>query len=170
MHCILNYPTKDKNANLNMIDDLKKRYPKHLIGYSDHTLGIEVPTAAVAMGATVIEKHFTLDKKLSGPDHAASLEPDELIAMVKAIKNIEAAISGSGTKEPSESEMKNIAIVRKSIHLVKSMKTGDVINESDIVALRPGLGISPMEWENVIGKTLLNDKNAYDLIHWEDLK
>ena len=115
-------------------------------------------------------KNFTLDKKLPGPDHAASLEPDELIAMVKAIKNIEAAISGSGTKEPSESEMKNIAIVRKSIHLVKSMKTGEVINESDIVALRPGLGISPMQWENVIGKTLVNDKNAYDLIHWEDLK
>ena len=169
LHCNTEYPTPMKDVNLKAMLTIGDTFGVR-VGYSDHTLGIEVPTAAVAMGATVIEKHFTLDKKLPGPDHAASLEPDELIAMVKAIKNIEAAISGSGTKEPSESEMKNIAIVRKSIHLVKSMKTGEVINESDIVALRPGLGISPMEWENVIGKTLLNDKNAYDLIHWEDLK
>jgi N-acetylneuraminate synthase/N,N'-diacetyllegionaminate synthase len=139
-------------------------------GYSDHTLGIEVPTAAVAMGAVVIEKHFTIDKTLPGPDHAASLGPDELIAMVKAIRNIELALSGNGMKEPSKSELKNIAVVRKSIHLIKNLKAGEEINESNIVALRPGLGISPMEWENVIGKTLVNDKNAYDLIHWEDLK
>jgi N,N'-diacetyllegionaminate synthase len=140
------------------------------IGYSDHTLGIEVPTAAVAMGATVIEKHFTLDKTLPGPDHLASLEPDELKAMVAAIRNIEKAISGNGAKEPSKSEMKNIGIIRKSIHLLKDIKAGATIIEADIVALRPGGGISPMEWEDVIGKKAAKDLNEFDALQWEDLR
>jgi N-acetylneuraminate synthase/N,N'-diacetyllegionaminate synthase len=169
LHCNTEYPTPMEDVNLKAMLTIGDTFGVKT-GYSDHTLGIEVPTAAVAMGAVVIEKHFTIDKTLPGPDHAASLGPDELIAMVKAIRNIELALSGNGMKEPSKSELKNIAVVRKSIHLIKNLKAGEEINESNIVALRPGLGISPMEWENVIGKTLVNDKNAYDLIHWEDLK
>ena len=169
LHCNTEYPTPMGDVNLKAMLTIGKTFGVKT-GYSDHTLGIEVPTAAVAMGATVIEKHFTIDKKLPGPDHAASLEPDELIAMVKAIKNIELAISGNGVKEPSVSEIKNIAIVRKSIHLIKNLKAGEEINESNIVALRPGLGISPMEWEKVIGKTLICDKSANEFITWEDLK
>jgi N-acetylneuraminate synthase/N,N'-diacetyllegionaminate synthase len=169
LHCNTEYPTPMKDVNLKAMLTIGETFGVR-VGYSDHTLGIEVPIAAAAMGATVIEKHFTLDKTLSGPDHAASLEPNELIAMVKAIKNIEAATSGNGLKEPSESEMKNIAIVRKSIHFTRNKKVGDKISENDIAALRPGGGVSPMEWEKVIGKILVTDKKAYDLINWEDLK
>jgi N-acetylneuraminate synthase/N,N'-diacetyllegionaminate synthase len=127
------------------------------VGYSDHTLGIEVPIAAVALGACVIEKHFTLDRTLPGPDHAASLEPNELIAMVKGIRNIELAISGSGVKEPSSSEKKNIDIARKSLHLSLDLKKNHILSVNDMIALRPGDGISPMNIENVIGKKLLVD-------------
>jgi sialic acid synthase SpsE len=121
------------------------------IGYSDHTLGIEVPIAAVALGAEVIEKHFTLDRSMSGPDHAASLEPNELIQMGRAIRNIEIAM-GSGIKEPSVSEQKNMAIARKSIHAFRNIKQGAIITEEDLVMLRPGDGISPMDMEKIIGK------------------
>jgi N-acetylneuraminate synthase/N,N'-diacetyllegionaminate synthase len=139
------------------------------IGYSDHTLGIEVPTAAVALGAKVIEKHFTLDRNLPGPDHKASLEPNELKAMVQSIRNIELAISGSGKKELSKSESKNIAIARKSIHLRSNLDSGSTIEEKDIIALRPGDGISAMQWNNVIGKTLQTNKLAFDKLTWGDL-
>ena len=132
------------------------------IGYSDHTLGIEVPIAAVALGATIIEKHFTLDRTLPGPDHVASLEPTELKEMVTAIRNIELAMSGDGEKKASESEAKNIAIARKSIHINKNLTKGHTIEEEDIISLRPGDGISPMEWENIIGKKLSVDKNEFD--------
>lgn len=169
LHCNTEYPTPMKDVNLKAMLTIGKAFDVE-IGYSDHTLGIEVPTAAVALGATVIEKHFTLDRTFPGPDHAASLEPDELKAMVSAIRNIEQAISGSGEKVPSESEQKNMAIARKCIHLVKDVKAGSTIEESDLIALRPGGGISPMKWEEVIGKILVNDKNAYDIINWEDLK
>jgi N-acetylneuraminate synthase/N,N'-diacetyllegionaminate synthase len=139
------------------------------VGYSDHTLGIEVPIAAVALGACVIEKHFTLDRSLPGPDHAASLEPEELKAMVMAIRNIEQAISGSGIKEPSASEMKNIAVARKSLHTVKELKAGAIVTQEDLIALRPGNGISPMLVNEVVGKVLIKELPAHYLLKPEDL-
>lgn len=169
LHCNTEYPTPMNDVNLKAMLTIGDTFKVH-IGYSDHTLGIEVPIAAVAMGASVIEKHFTLDKTLPGPDHAASLEPGELKAMVKSIRNIEAAISGDGLKKPSESEMKNIAIVRKSIHILKSLKAGDIISEDDICALRPGGGISPMKWNEVIGKSVVKDTEAYDILNWDNIK
>jgi N-acetylneuraminate synthase/N,N'-diacetyllegionaminate synthase len=168
LHCNTEYPTPMSDVNLKAMltigEELNLAY-----GYSDHTLGIEVPTAAVALGATVIEKHFTLDRNLPGPDHRASLEPDELIAMVKSIRNIELAITGSGEKQASESEVKNIAIVRKSIHVKREMKAGEILLEDDIIALRPGDGISPMEWENVIGKKLRVDLQPFHKLKTEDI-
>lgn len=169
LHCNTEYPTPMNDVNLKAMLTIGDKFEVH-IGYSDHTLGIEVPIAAVAMGASVIEKHFTLDSTLPGPDHAASLEPGELKAMVKSIRNIEAAISGDGLKKPSESEMKNIAIVRKSIHVLKSLKAGDIISEDDIFALRPGGGISPMKWNEVIGKSVVKDIEAYDILNWDNIK
>jgi len=169
LHCNTEYPTPMHDVNLKAMLTIRDVL-KVNTGYSDHTLGIEVPIAAVAMGATVIEKHFTLDKTLPGPDHKASLEPSELKLMVKSIRNIEAATSGDGLKKPSESEIKNITIVRKSIHLLKALKAGDIINESDILALRPGGGISPMKWEDVIGKKIVKDTKAFDMLSWDNLK
>jgi N,N'-diacetyllegionaminate synthase len=157
LHCNTEYPTPMEDVNLKAMITMEKELGVR-VGYSDHTLGIEVPIAAVAFGATVIEKHFTLDRNLPGPDHRASLEPDELKAMVSAIRNVELAISGSGKKEPSNSEKKNIDIARKSIHLKRSLKKGDVIKEEDLIPLRPGKGISPMYWEDIIGK-----RSKYDL-------
>jgi N-acetylneuraminate synthase/N,N'-diacetyllegionaminate synthase len=125
------------------------------VGYSDHTLGIEVPVAAVALGACVIEKHFTLNRNLPGPDHAASLEPHELKAMVQSIRNIEQAIGGSGVKEPSRSEKENISVARKSLHLRRDLVSGNILSWGDLIALRPGDGISPMEIDDVLGKELL---------------
>ena len=168
LHCNTEYPTPMKDVNLKAMLTIGERFGVK-IGYSDHTLGIEVPTAAVALGATVIEKHFTLDRTLPGPDHAASLEPEELKAMVDAIRNVELAMSGSGIKQPSESELKNIGIARKSIHLTVNKNPGELITESDMIALRPGGGISPMKWESVIGKKLKVAKEAYDLLNEEDL-
>jgi N,N'-diacetyllegionaminate synthase len=134
------------------------------IGYSDHTLGIEVPIAAVALGATVIEKHFTLDKSLPGPDHAASLEPAELIAMCKAIRNIEQALFGNGIKEPSESEIKNITIARKSIVAKKPIEKNSLFTEDNITTKRPGSGISAMQWDAILGKKAIKNFNEDDLI------
>jgi len=122
------------------------------VGYSDHTRGIEVPIAAVALGATVIEKHFTISRDLPGPDHKASLEPDELKAMVNAIRNVERAISGSGKKEPSPSELSNLVIVRKSIVASCRIKEGEVFTRQNLTTKRPGEGISPMLWHNVLGQ------------------
>jgi N,N'-diacetyllegionaminate synthase len=122
------------------------------VGYSDHTQGIEIPIAAAALGASVIEKHFTLDKTMKGPDHKASLEPAELAAMVKAIRNIELAL-GDGIKTPSASERKNIAIARKSIVADREIPKGEIFSEDNISAKRPGDGISPMHWDEIIGKT-----------------
>jgi N-acetylneuraminate synthase/N,N'-diacetyllegionaminate synthase len=134
------------------------------VGYSDHTLGIEVPIAAVALGAKVIEKHFTLDKSMPGPDHIASLDPWELKCMIQAIRNIELAMAGSGTKEPSQSELNNIAVVRKSLHFRKNLPAGHVINVNDLIALRPGFGVSPMRIELYIGKELNQDVDAFSMI------
>lgn len=168
LHCNTEYPTPMEDVNLKAMLTIRDRFHVE-IGYSDHTLGIEVPIAAVALGAKVIEKHFTLNRNFKGPDHKASLEPHELSAMVKAIRNIELAISGSGTKIPSNSEFKNISIARKSIHFAKELHIGHIIEEIDLIALRPGDGISPMEWENIIGKKLICKKNKYDKLYLSDL-
>lgn len=156
LHCNTEYPTPMEDVNLLAMNQIAKEL-KVKIGYSDHTLGIEVPIAAVALGACVIEKHFTLDRKLSGPDHAASLEPRELKAMVQGIRNIEKAISGSGIKEPSRSEKKNIEVARKSLHLKSKLMKGHFLKPDDLIALRPGDGISPMEIDEILGKELLKD-------------
>ena len=133
------------------------------VGYSDHTLGIEVPIAAVAMGATVIEKHFTLDRTLPGPDHRASLEPNELKAMVQAIRNIEKA-QGDGIKRPSPSEMKNMSIVRKSLVAATAIRSGESFTEANLAVKRPGTGISPMRFDEVIGRSAIRDFEADELI------
>lgn len=140
------------------------------VGYSDHTLGIEVPVAAVALGARVIEKHFTLDRNLPGPDHRASLEPKELKEMVKAIRNIEKVVSGSGKKKPSSSEEENKIVARKSIHTTRAMNAGEVIMEEDIIALRPGDGISPMDWTNVIGRKVNRAYGSAEMLERSSLK
>ena len=150
LHCNTEYPTPMKDVNLKAMLTIKDELGVK-IGYSDHTLGIEVSTAAVAMGATVIEKHFTLDRTLPGPDHRASLEPEELKAMVLAIRNIEKAM-GNGVKTPSPSEMKNLPIVRKSIVAKKHIMKGEQFSEKNLTTKRPGTGISPMKWDLYIGK------------------
>lgn len=155
LHCNTEYPTPFKDVNLLAMNELKERFGVK-VGYSDHTKGIEVPIAAVALGAEIIEKHFTLDRNMEGPDHKASLEPDELKAMVSAIRNIELAL-GDGHKTVSESERKNIVVARKSIVAAKNIKAGEVFNENNLTVKRPGNGISPMDWENVIGKTAKKD-------------
>jgi N,N'-diacetyllegionaminate synthase len=152
-----------KDVNLLAMLAIKNKFNVE-IGYSDHTLGIEVPIAAVALGAKVIEKHFTLDRSLPGPDHLASLEPNELSAMVTSIRNIEAALSGNGIKEPSISEQKNIEIARKSITAKKAIHKGEIFSELNITTKRPGNGLSPMLWDNVIGRIALKDFNVDDLI------
>ena len=163
LHCNTEYPTPMEDVNLRAMLHIQQEVGI-AIGYSDHTLGIEVPIAAVALGATVIEKHFTLDKTLPGPDHKASLEPEELKAMVMAIRNIEKAVGGSGLKEVSASEAKNKPIARKSIVASKSIKKGDFFTEENITVKRPGTGISPMQWDDVIGKTAKKDFEEDDLI------
>ena len=163
LHCNTEYPTPMEDVNLKAMLHIQQELGV-LVGYSDHTLGIEVPIAAVALGATVIEKHFTLDKTLPGPDHKASLEPEELKAMVMAIRNIEKAIGGSGLKEVSKSEAKNKPIARKSIVATKTIKKGDLFSVENLTVKRPGTGISPMQWDEVIGKTAKKDFKEDDLI------
>lgn len=163
LHCNTEYPTPFEDVNLKAMDALRKEFGVE-VGYSDHTKGIEVPIAAVALGATVIEKHFTLDRNMEGPDHKASLEPDELKAMVSAIRNIEKAVGGDGTKHVSESEKKNIAIARKSIVAACDIKAGEVFTEENLTVKRPGSGISPMRWEEVLGQKAKKDFNEDELI------
>jgi N-acetylneuraminate synthase len=163
LHCNTEYPTPMEDVNLKAMLHIQRELGLP-IGYSDHTLGIEVPIAAVALGATVIEKHFTLDKTLPGPDHKASLEPNELKAMVSAIRNIEKAIGGSGLKEVSKSEEKNKPIARKSIVASTDIKKGDIFTPENLTVKRPGTGISPMQWDEVIGKTAKKDFEEDDLI------
>lgn len=169
LHCNTEYPTPMQDVNLLAMDQIKSEL--HVkVGYSDHTLGIEIPVAAVARGAQVIEKHFTLDRSMDGPDHAASLEPEELKKMVASIRNTELAISGKGIKEVSVSERKNIVIARKSIHLANDLKAGARITECDLVALRPGDGISTMEWEEIIGRKLTADCSKFHKLSYSDLQ
>jgi N-acetylneuraminate synthase/N,N'-diacetyllegionaminate synthase len=169
LHCNTEYPTPMKDVNLKAMLSIQKTFGVP-VGYSDHTLGIEVPIAAVAMGAKIIEKHFTLDRNLPGPDHLASLEPEELKEMVNAIRNIEAAISGDGKKVPSQSETKNIAIARKSIYIKKNLVKGHVLTDEDLISLRPGDGISPMQWEHIVGRTLVTDKIEFDKLLLSDIQ
>lgn len=166
LHCNTEYPTPMKDVNLKAMLTIGNELGVN-IGYSDHTMGIEVPIAAVAMGATVIEKHFTTDRNLQGPDHKASLEPDELKAMVSAIRNIELAISGDGIKAPSESEMKNIEIVRKGLYYNQSYNTGYVIKESDFKVLRPFGELSPMDIRKLVGKKLKCSTDAGTMVKLE---
>lgn len=163
LHCNTEYPTPMSDVNLNAMLTIKKMFGVK-VGYSDHTMGIEVPIAAVAMGGTMIEKHFTLDRSLPGPDQLASLEPDELKNMVHSIRNIEEAIRGTGIKEPSESEIKNISIARKSIVAKTSIQKGDRFTEFNITTKRPGMGLSPMKWDEVIGKVACQDFDEDELI------
>ncbi len=162
LHANTEYPTPMQDVNLKAMLSIEKKFGV-TVGYSDHTLGIEVPTAAVALGAKVIEKHFTLDRNMSGPDHKASLEPDELKSMVKAIRNIEQAM-GDGIKKVSPSELKNKSIARKSIVAKKTINKGEILTEENITVKRPGTGVSPMQWLNVIGTKAVKDFETDDLI------
>jgi len=167
LHCNTEYPTPFSDVNLNAMFGIHRELHTP-VGYSDHTPGIEVPIAAVALGAIVIEKHFTLDKNMDGPDHKASLEPYELKAMVTSIRNIELAL-GSGLKAPSPSELKNKAIARKSIHLKNALKAGHTLSIADLEMKRPGDGISPMKMNEVIGKQLKSDLPAEHKLSDNDL-
>lgn len=162
LHCNTQYPTPMRDVNLRAMEQLRSLHPG-MVGYSDHTVGIEVPVAAVAMGASIIEKHFTLDKSLPGPDHRASLDPAELKAMVCAIRNIEQAI-GNGEKHVSDSERPNIEIARKSIIAARDIQARELLTEENLTVKRPGNGISPMRWDEVIGTRAIRDFKADHLI------
>jgi N,N'-diacetyllegionaminate synthase len=168
LHCNTDYPTNMEDVNLLAMIHIKNNFNVK-VGYSDHTLGIEVPIAAVALGATLIEKHFTLDRELDGPDHKASLEPNELYEMVKAVRNIEKAL-GDGMKVPSRSEIKNLTIARKSIHLKKDMKIGQEITIEDVIMKRPGDGISPMLLKEIVGKKIIKELKADHKLDTSDFK
>ena len=162
LHCTTEYPTPYSDVNLNAMLSIKKEFNVN-VGYSDHTKGIEVPIAAVALGAKVIEKHFTLDRNMEGPDHKASLEPSELKAMVDAIRNIEVAL-GDGKKLPAESEKKNMVVARKSIIAKRNISKGEIFSEDNLSVKRPGEGISPMMWFDVLGKVAIRDFKEDELI------
>lgn len=162
LHCNTEYPTPFEDVNLKAMLSIADEF-KVPVGYSDHTTGIEVPVAAVALGATIIEKHFTLDRNMEGPDHKASLEPEELMAMVSSIRNIEKAL-GSGVKKASPSELKNKSIARKSIVAAKNIKAGETFTEQNLTVKRPGTGISPMQWDKVIGQKARRSFDSDELI------
>lgn len=162
LHCNTQYPTPYQDVNLNAMASIKHEFDIQ-VGYSDHTFGIEVPIAAVAMGAKIIEKHFTIDRNLPGPDHKASLEPHELKAMVSAIRHIEQAL-GDGIKRVSDSEKANISVARKSIVAACPIKKGELLTEENLTVKRPGTGLSPMLWDEVIGNVAIKDYEEEDLI------
>jgi len=155
LHCHTDYPTSFRDVNLKAMNTIKKELNVN-VGYSDHTLGTEIPVAAVALGAKVIEKHFTLDRMMEGPDHKSSLEPDELRKMVQSIRNVELGL-GDGIKKPTKSELKNRDVVRKSIHYNRDLRKGSALHNEDLIMLRPGDGISPMEVDQIIGNKLALD-------------
>lgn len=165
LHCNTEYPTPFEDVNLlamqQMADELG-----YSIGYSDHTVGIEVAVAAAALGAVVIEKHFTLDKTMEGPDHRASLEPDELAQMIRAIRNIEKS-RGDGKKCRTHSEEKNCAVARKSIVAATGIKCGEIFTEQNLTTKRPGTGISPMRWHEILGRHAARDYREDELIDGE---
>jgi len=162
LHCNTQYPTPYEDVNLNAMLTIKNAF-KIKIGYSDHTAGIEIPIAAVTLGAGVIEKHFTIDRNMPGPDHKASLVPEELKAMVNAIRHVEAAL-GSGVKVPSASEAGNVKIARKSIVAARKIRKGEIFDESNICVKRPATGINPQKWDDVVGKPAVRDFEADDPI------
>jgi len=151
LHCNTEYPTPFEDANLKAMMTIRAAFPGVQVGYSDHTPGIEVPIAAVALGASVIEKHFTLDRNMRGPDHRASLEPGELRRMATAIRNIEKAM-GNGFKKPSPSELKNKSIARKSIVAARDIAKGEVFTDENLTVKRPATGINPMRWDAILGR------------------
>lgn len=167
LHCTTEYPAPYEDVNLKAIDTMKETFGLP-VGYSDHTKGLEIPVAAVARGACVIEKHFTLDRNMEGPDHKASIEPDELKQMVDMIRHVEVAI-GDGIKKVSPSELKNQDIARKSIIAKTAIKAGDVFTEENITTKRPGSGINPMKWFNLLGKTAKHDYQEDYLIEEDEL-
>ena len=162
LHANTMYPTPMEDVNLRAMQTIQNKFDV-AVGYSDHTLGIEVDIAAVAMGATIIEKHFTIDKTMDGPDHKSSIDPEELKAMVSSIRNIEKAL-GSSIKKPSKSEKPNISMARKSIVARKSIKKGELFTEKNITIKRPGIGISPMKWDTILGKVAERDYQIDDLL------
>ena len=162
LHCNTEYPTPMEDVNLKAMLVIRDTFGVN-IGYSDHTSGIEVPIAAVALGAAVIEKHFTLDKNMDGPDHKASLEPKELKTMVNAIRTIEKAM-GDGIKRPSPSELRNKPVVRKSIVAARDINKGNIFTEDNITVKRPGTGVSPMEWDSIIGRKAIRGFSEDELI------
>lgn len=162
LHCNTEYPTPMKDVNLRAMLTLRDTFHCE-VGYSDHTLGTEVPIAAAALGATIIEKHFTLDRNMEGPDHKASLEPKELAAMVRGIRNVELAL-GTGIKEPSASERKNIPIARKSIVALRNIRKDEVFTEENITVKRPGSGLSPMRWFEILGTRAARNFQEDELI------
>ncbi|SEA62225.1 N-acetylneuraminate synthase [Arachidicoccus rhizosphaerae] len=163
LHCNTEYPTPMIDVNLKAMLSIQAEMQTP-IGYSDHTMGIEVPIAAVALGAVVIEKHFTLDRNLPGPDHKASLEPNELKTMVASIRNIEKAISGNGAKVPSYSEARNKDVARKSIVAKYLIREGEIFSENNVTIKRPGTGLSPMKWDSVLGKKAKRNFEEDELI------
>ena len=168
MHCLTNYPAKKEDANLNVIKTLEYAF-KRPVGFSDHTSGIEMSVAAVALGSCVIEKHFTIDKNLPGPDHKASLEPHELSEMVKAIRNIEKGL-GNGIKKPTNDEIKIRKLVRKSIVAKEDIPKGSIIGKEMLDIKRPGTGIEPKYLDELVGKELIEDVKKDDLLKWNQLK
>ena len=162
LHCTTEYPAPFAEVNLKAIESIQKAF-KVRVGYSDHTEGIEVSLAAVALGATIIEKHFTVDRNLPGPDHKASLEPHELKSLVSGIRNIELAM-GDGIKRPSESEKKNMPIARKSIVAKRNISKGEILTEENCTTKRPGNGISPMRWDEVMSKQAIRDFGEDELL------
>jgi N,N'-diacetyllegionaminate synthase len=162
LHCTSAYPAPMAEVNLSAMQSIAKEFGVK-IGYSDHTLGIEIAIAAAALGASIIEKHFTLDRKMDGPDHKASLEPDELFEMIKSIRNIEIAL-GNGIKVPTAGELENIKVIRKSIVARNIIRRGQVICSEDLATKRPGNGMSPMRWEEVIGTVAKRDFFPDELI------
>ena len=168
LHCISNYPTDASDVNLRAMETMSRAFGVR-VGFSDHTLGINVPLAAVALGACLIEKHFTLDRNMAGPDHRASLEPEELKAMVQGIRTVEQAL-GDGIKEPAESEFNTRQVARRSIYLRTAADAGTVLREEDLVALRPTGGIPPDQFDFVIGRRLRRSLPAGTLLTWNALE
>lgn len=168
LHCNTEYPTPIEDVNLRAMLTIAEALQVK-VGYSDHTLGIEVPIAAVALGAQMIEKHFTLDRTMEGPDHQSSLEPDELERMVSAIRNIEKAL-GDGVKKPSPSEQKNLAVVRRSVHLARNLSKGHILTEDDVIMKRPGDGIPSKQLDEVVGRRLVKDLEEDYKLTFEDIE
>lgn len=162
LHCNTEYPTPYGDVNLRAMETMRAQFGLE-VGYSDHTPGIEIPIAAAAMGASVLEKHFTLDRNMEGPDHKASLEPEELKAMVDAVRHVEAAL-GDGVKTASPSERKNIAVARKSIVARRNIRKGEALTEDNLAVKRPGNGVSPMRWFEALGTAAIRDFQTDELI------